>query len=68
MKNCPFDFLIDFDNWWYWHLCVIYWKVSEEWATILVKSKKDWKPVVNPSSYMLVMKQECYKKILEENI
>jgi hypothetical protein len=52
--NCPFHFIDEFDDWWYWHVCVIYWKTSESWATIVVSNKDEWKPVGNPSSGGLV--------------
>lgn len=50
----PYNFLTEFDNWWYWQVCVIYWGTSESWATIVVANQDDWKPVVNPSSGGLV--------------
>lgn len=53
---CPYDFIEEFDNWWYWQVCVIYWGTSEYWASVVVANQDNWKPVVNPSSGGLVRK------------
>lgn len=50
----PYDFITEFDNWWYWQVCVIYWGTSEYWASVVVANQDEWKPVVNPSSGGLV--------------
>lgn len=46
--TCPFDFLSEFDDWWYWHECVIYWKTSEDLASKNVWFRRSgWVPVNN---------------------
>lgn len=31
--ECPYDFIVQFDDWLYWQTCVIYWGLSEESST-----------------------------------
>mgnify|MGYP000906087452 CR=1 FL=1 len=44
MTNCPYDFMHQHEDWFYWHKCILFDKLTPEQATNNVKFKKNgWK-------------------------
>jgi hypothetical protein len=44
MENCPYNFMTQNDEWFYWHKCVMFDKLTPEQATTNVHfNKNGWK-------------------------
>ena len=44
--KCPYDFMTDLDNWFYWHECVMFYKLTPKQAeTNIYFRKHGWKLV-----------------------